>query len=126
MKTKLIETTFSINEEKRTIACIITTRNDVLGTLEKYEGLSAYEKYQLDPPEYMDKLVFVGIAKCSPEDKWDVNYGMRLAEFRAQVKRTNYHNKKIAEYLHSNRETLNRIEKYGYLKYPRYPQKKEV
>jgi hypothetical protein len=40
---------------------------------------------------------FIGIAKCSPEDKFDKTIGHRLAFTRAETKAFKFYNKKLSE-----------------------------
>ena len=62
---------FSVNEEKRTVVCIIHTVID-------YEMPFAFCNGG-------DEVIVKGIAKCSKDDKFDVTLGKRIAESRAKV-----------------------------------------
>ena len=114
----MVTTEFVVNEEKRTIVCIITTVDDMVQRLAKY-GL-ADEDYD---DIYADERVYKGIAKCAPDDTWDETYGMKLAERRAMAKRQGDINSELTKYIKNCRKRLENLEKYGMLKTPGVPLK---
>lgn len=67
MKTNLrfLDTEYYVNDDKKTVVCVITVSS-----------------------KYFDGMlqVFSAKSKCSPEDKFDVVKGKRIAESRAKAK----------------------------------------
>lgn len=113
---KRVRTEFKINEEKRTVVCIITTVNDVPVKLAKY-GL-ADDHYD---EEDFDIRIYKGIAYCSPEDTWDENYGKRLAEYRASRARQVDVNTELKDYIRGISKRIDNLYDYGLLKDPHKP-----
>ena len=111
----MVTTEFIVNEEKRTVVCIITTVDDMADRLAKY-GL-ADDQYD----DIEDVRIYKGIAKCCPQDTWDESYGKKLAEWRAARKREVDINNEIYDYIDSMSERLETLEIYGRLKEPTPP-----
>lgn len=111
----LIKTEFKVNEEKRTIVCIISTVNDVQERLAKY-GLA-----DEDLEEYDDFRTYKGFAYCSPDDEWDESYGRHLAEYRATKARQIDVNNELKEYIRSVSKCLDNLYDYGMLREPHKP-----
>ena len=111
----MVTTEFIVNEEKRTVVCIITTVDDMADRLAKY-GL-ADDQYD----DIEDIRVYKGIAKCCPQDTWDESFGKKLAEWRAARKREVDINNEIYDYIDSMSERLETLEIYGRLKEPTPP-----
>ena len=111
----MVTTEFIVNEEKRTVVCIITTVDDMADRLAKY-GL-ADDQYD----DIEDIRIYKGIAKCCPQDTWDESYGKKLAEWRAARKRQVDINNEIYDYIDSMTERLETLELYGRLKDPTPP-----
>ena len=111
----MVTTEFIVNEEKRTVVCIITTVDDMADKLAKY-GL-ADDQYD----DIEDVRIYKGIAKCCPQDTWDESYGKKLAEWRAARKREVDINNEIYDYIDSMSERLETLEIYGRLKEPTPP-----
>lgn len=111
-----VTTEFLVNEEKRTVVCIITAIDDVPIRLAKY-GLAddEYEDYDFD------MRVYKGIAKCSPEDEWDETYGRRLAEYRAARARQLDVNADLNKYINGIFKAVDNLHNYGLMKDPHYP-----
>ena len=109
-------TEFFVNEEKRTVACVLTVANDVPRRLRKY-GLADedYDEIDYDIREYK------GIAKCAPGDTWDANYGMRLAEYRASKARQADVNNELKNYVLSMGRCAENLVHYGMMKEPHFP-----
>lgn len=114
-----ITTEYKVNEDKKTIVCIITTVNDIPLKLAKY-GL-ADDNYSED--EY-DIRTYKGIAKCAPGDVWDEVYGKRLAEYRAARARQVDVNTELKAYINGISRCIDNLYDYGLLKDPHKP--KEV
>lgn len=111
----MVTTEFIVNEEKRTVVCIITTVDDMADRLAKY-GL-ADDQYD----DIEDIRIYKGIAKCCPQDTWDESFGKKLAEWRAARKREVDINNEIYDYIDSMTERLETLELYGRLKEPTPP-----
>lgn len=87
---------YIVNEEKRTVVAVIDNcACDAWNVIRKMttNGVFAYaplltNKYDIDN-------TFVGVAKCNPEDAWDVNVGKELARKRVISK----HDKAVREAL---------------------------
>lgn len=118
-----IDTEFKINEEKRTITCIITTRNDFLNKLIKYGFADAFNLFALDwDGEDIEEKKYVGVAKCAPGDTWDEMYGCDLAEARAMNKRRADLNGRIEQFVRRMYGNLDNLLEFGRLKRQRYPE----
>ena len=111
----MVTTEFIVNEEKRTVVCIITTVDDMADRLAKY-GL-ADDQYD----DIEDIRVYKGIAKCCPQDTWDESFGKKLAEWRAARKRQVDINNEIYDFIYSMDDRLEALERYGRLKDPTPP-----
>lgn len=112
----MIKTEYKVNEEKRTVVCIITTVNDVPKRLEKY-GLADEEYDDIA----LDVRVYKGFARCSPEDTWDETYGRRLAEYRASRARQVDVNNELKKYVEGVDKCLNNLCNHGFLRDPHKP-----
>ena len=108
-------TEFKVNEDKRTVVCIITTIDDILEKLAKYGLADEDREYGIDVRRY------VGVARCAPEDKWDEMYGRRLAEYRASIARRADVNNEIMNFVKGIKQCANNLCKYGLLKSPHKP-----
>ena len=111
----MVTTEFIVNEEKRTVVCIITTVDDMADRLAKY-GL-ADDQYD----DIEDVRIYKGIAKCCPQDTWDESFGKKLAEWRAARQREVDINNEIYDYIDSMTERLETLEIHGRLKEPTPP-----
>lgn len=116
-----VTTEFKVNEEKRTVVCIITTVNDMARRLAKY-GLA---DESCDTDDCADVRKYVGIAVCAPEDEWDEAYGKRLAEYRASTARRADINNELNNFVHGIRICIDNLCEYGFLKKTRPPYEKE-
>ena len=113
-----VQTEFKIDEEKRTVVCIIRTVNDIPMRLAKY-GLADGDYDEKD----LEVRIYKGIAKCAPADEWDEVYGMRLAEYRASCARQKDVNKELKKYVKGILRCLDNLLKYGFLKNPHIPER---
>ena len=114
-----VTTEYKVNEEKRTVVCIITATDDIPKRLRKY-GL-ADEKY-----DYItsDTRFYKGIAKCAPGDTWDETYGKRLAEYRAARARQIDVNNELKAYIKGISKCIDNLYDYGLMRYPHKPEEK--
>lgn len=111
---KDIKTEYKIQENTKTVVCIITTTNDVASKLEKYNLID------LRYPAF-DICKYVGIAKCHPDDEWDEAFGKRLAEYRASCKRKSDVNNKIKDFIKRTSKNIDNLYDYGLMKEPHNP-----
>lgn len=75
---------FYVNRNDRTVTCVLFgCSNAAINMLEKYSNnfLSGYYS------EFAIDYSYVGIAKCTPEDEFNEEFGMRLARYRANRKK---------------------------------------
>ena len=68
--------------------------------------------------DYTIDDVFVGVAKCAPDDEFDLEYGKKLALTRAKIKRGRAVNNAIAEYINDTQNGLARLNFMGIHKIP--------
>ena len=119
-KTNKITTEYIVDKEKRTIICIITTVNDVPLRLAKYDFKDeGYDEIDFDIRTYK------GIAKCSPEDIWNEDYGKHLAEYRAQRLRQIDVNQELKKFISDVSRCANNLCWYGFLKEPHHPKENQ-
>lgn len=117
-----IDTKYYVNEEKRTVVCVLTVTDEILNKLHKY-GL-AEEYFQYFPYEPSVRK-YTGIARCAPEDQFDVRYGKRLAEYRASHKRWKDVNRELLKYASETTARVKNLMNYGLLRMPTPPIEKE-
>lgn len=91
---------YYIDEEKRTIVAIMREcEYDAIDVLQKMGIRNIYhDGYRMD--KFMMNPIYRGKAKCSPEDEWDEEYGMKLAR-----------NRMLANYYRAQSMALMRAEK---------------
>lgn len=56
------------------------------------------------------RFTVAGVAKCSPEDKWEESFGKKLATARAYYKMFNYGKTVLTKYSKITRKTLNALD----------------
>lgn len=83
MKKTLEKIDYYVNEEKKTVTCIIFP-----DTYRMARFIGKYTELFFTPYKYTDPMFpkFVGIARCHPEDEFDVEFGKKLAYSRARDK----------------------------------------
>lgn len=75
---------FYINKAERTVTCVLYgCCADATNLIEKYAWNLLSGFYD----DLSIKYSYVGFAKCSPDDEFDEEFGMRLARYRANRKR---------------------------------------
>lgn len=77
---------YQVKPEEGVVVCVLTgCKHTAINRLLKY----APHLYlaRSDTPCFFLKDSFAGVAKCSPEDKFDEEYGKKLALLRAKAKR---------------------------------------
>ena len=83
---KIEKIDYRVNEEKRTVACILTC-NMQLRTHPAYDMHFYYQwKKRMPKLGYNGEFTVSATAKCNEEDVFDVEIGKRIAESRAKQK----------------------------------------
>ena len=107
-----VNTKFFVNKEKGIVVCVIDMNLGMIADRFKKYDILIPDSYVL----YDYHVTFKGIAKCAPEDTFDENYGKRLAEYRANVKRQRAVNKAFRKYIDMLYKNIDRMTTYGMLK----------
>lgn len=122
---KDFETKFRVDKEKRTITCIITTKEDFLSRIIRYGFAEEFGRlpFELNDlrDEDLDVRKYVGVAKCSPVDEWDEEYGKQLAEYRAALQRRSDINQRIEDFCHRMGTRIDNLWFFGRLREPKHP-----
>ena len=105
---------YYVNRDKRTVVCILSGC--------KWNATHRIAKYVRNYSYFIDPILkfniedeYVGIAKCSPEDTWDEDYGQRLAFARARKKRDDAINDQISRALDILRTVVDTLSRHGYV-----------
>lgn len=97
---------YQTNEQKGVVVCKIWDCKDLaIKRIEKHRPLKVAEfadRYKVDD-------VFVGVAKCSDLDKFDIENGKKLAMKRAISKRSAAINEKIERYIRDVESALGEL-----------------
>lgn len=97
---------FIVNEEKGIVVCKIWDCGDIaFRRIQKYTGRTL-SPFCLD---YDINDVYVGVAKCSPEDTFNLGKGKKIALVKAKRKRGIAVNKAIAKYIADEKKKLQRL-----------------
>ena len=101
---------YLVFEDKGIVVCKLWCCTYIaVNRIEKYATkLSAYEM-----DRYRINHTYVGVAKCDPEDKFDVEFGKRLALTKAKAKRGKAVNSAIRLFIRDQRRKLRTLEEYG-------------
>lgn len=110
-----VNTKYYVDEEKEVVACVLTVTDEVLNKLHKYGLATEYFPYEPDVRKY------TGVARCSLEDEFDVEYGKRLAEYRASYKRWKDVNCELLDYASKETAKVENLIHYGLLRKPTSP-----
>ena len=105
--------TYYIDEEKRTVVCVLE--------LDRVSLLTRIQKYNIPLYSFRTpagKVIFKGIAKCAPEDKFDVIKGKDLAFNRAIRKHNKYCNRFFENHIQDMERRLNNMKQYGMYSVP--------
>lgn len=65
------------------------------------------------PEKYYIDNIYVGVAKCAPEDTFDEEIGKKIALTKAKRKRAQAANNAIKQYISDVQKDLSRLEQYG-------------
>lgn len=105
------------------VTCIITARLDVEYRLYKYGLMSEREFASLYYDDNnMNVIKYVGVAKCAPEDYFDLDTGKRIAEYRASEKRMRDVNRRLSAAIEEIENNINNLEEHGYIKISKKPE----
>ena len=102
---------YYVNRDKRIVVCVLSgCRWNAYNRIKKY-----VPNYDCPYTKLLIKDEYVGIAKCSPEDTWDEDYGQRLAFARARKKRDDAINDQVSRALDILRAAVDRLSRHGYV-----------
>ena len=103
------EVKYFIDEKNKTIVCQLCNCKHIAEyRVEKYATHLAPRFKELD---ISDK--FYGIARCNPEDEFDIEYGKKISLTRAKRKRGQAINNMIKNLINKVQRELDTLEKYG-------------
>ena len=114
---------FLVFEDKGVVVCkLYNCKYIALKRINKYTGGKLVIKMggmdYCSTESYFIDDVFVGVARCASEDKFDLEYGKKLALTRAKTKRGKAVNKAIESYVENIQSRLARLTKEGIHKVP--------
>ena len=108
---------FVVNEEKKIVICKLENCKEIAcNRLLKYAPSIFYSWDLCKIPD-----VFSGVARCAPEDEFDVEYGKKLALIRAKRKRGQAINKSLRKAVRMMEREIMDIKKYGIHHIPDLP-----
>lgn len=123
------KTEYKVNRDKGTVTCIITTTEDFMNKIIKYGFSDVFDRFGFTYDNWNDDSFdvrkYVGVAKCSPEDEWDEEYGKQLAEYRAMKKRRADINNDLKTFVRRTYKNLDNLMDHGMLKEIHKPLEKE-
>ena len=100
---------YKVYPENGVVICRLLNCKDV-----PYSRIIKYmQQWPMNDSKYETDNVFIGIAKCSPEDTFDEQYGKKLALERAKEKRRKAFNDMVRLYVNDTMRGLNDLIQYG-------------
>ena len=97
---------YLVFEKSGIIVCKIwNCMNIAVNKIRKHKSLQITERFS----RYLINNVYVGMAKCSPEDEFDLEYGKRLALNRAKDKRNRAVSRAIGRYVNDMKRVLDSL-----------------
>ena len=115
---EFIDENFKIDEEKKTVKCTLKYSPNIKKFAETYgrpsvKILDSAPKMCKGLKEAFEKNLFVttGVAKCSEEEVFDVETGMKIASFRARARAEKKYNNMLFAYFRLMMDTADRIDK---------------
>ena len=102
-------------EERRVVCRLLDCSRTAFKRILKYTNAD----YVIGPYRVDD--TFVGIAKCAPEDEFDVEIGMELSLAKAKRKRCKAVNNMLIKYIEDVQCGLDRLAAYGIHSMPELP-----
>lgn len=103
---------FKVFKDKGVVVCkLYDCETIAIRRINKYTRISCYSYNRFDNDLIND--VYVGVARCAPEDTFDEEYGKKLALARAKAKRGKAVNNALYAFINDVKKDLERLEKYG-------------
>lgn len=103
---------YFVFENKGVVVCKLhNCRFIALHRIDKYTHKTI--EYLEAPYKYLIDEVYTGVAKCSPEDKFDEEYGKKLALTKAKAARGKAVNNAIKTFMSDIEKDLNNLKTYG-------------
>lgn len=103
---------FLVFEDKGVVVCKLHNCKYIAEKrIWKYFKITVMDRYIIDD-------VFVGVAHCAPEDKFNLEYGKKLALTRAKAKRGRAINKAVENFINNTHLRLLRLAAEGIHKVP--------
>lgn len=100
---------YKVYPENGVVICRLLNCQDV-----PYSRIIKYmQQWPMNDSKYEVDNVFIGMAKCSPEDTFDEQYGKKLALERAKEKRRKAFNNMVRLYINDTMRGLNDLIQYG-------------
>ena len=113
------DVSFRIDEKNKVVVCKITNCEDLaISRIDKYSYCGYIYNSIYDRVSYEIPNTFTGVARCNPYDKFDVEYGKKLALTRAKAKRGRAINATLYRYIKKAQRGLEDLERYGIHKVP--------
>ena len=99
---------FKVYPDKGVVVCRLLNCEDV--TIRR---IVKYTNNRFIPSKYLIDDVFVGIAKCAPEDTFNEELGKEIALAKAKRKRGRAINKAIQKYITDTQRDIYNLKVYG-------------
>ena len=100
---------WTIDEENKIVVCSLHHCEDIATSriFKRFHNLDIYfdKRYRM-------KSSYVGVAKCNPQDDFNVEFGKDLSLYRAKVKRNKAANRAIQKYIRNTARTLKQLADY--------------
>lgn len=101
---------FVINKDEGIVVCKLSNCSEIArNRIWKY----TQKLFQYPDVDYIIKDEYVGVAKCAPEDKFDLEYGKKLALSRAKQKRSKAVNSAIVDFINAQKHSIKELERFG-------------
>ena len=99
---------FKVYPDKGVVVCRLLNCEDV-----PIRRIVKYTNNRFIPSKYLIDNVFVGIAKCAPEDTFNEERGKEIALAKAKCKRGKAINKAIQKYIEDTQRDIYNLKVYG-------------
>ena len=105
--------TYRVDKENKIVICWLSNCELIPeDRIHKYASIRIYDK------DFLINGTFKGVARCSDEDEFDVEYGKKLALSRAKAKRCKAINEELNRFIKKAEADIARLKKYGIHKVP--------
>ena len=109
---ELSDVEFFVNKKKGTVTCKLHNCEDIaLCRIYKYTNSTI--DWITRPSRYLVDNIYVGVAKCAPDDSFDEEYGKKLALIKAKAKRGKAINNAINKFIKDATKSLERLSENG-------------